>query len=111
MSDQAQLPLDDQPAQSGGALQDYALDLLVRLHDALSHGFDKDTRAVRLEDLCGAIQLIQSGVPNLRDAERLDQLGRLGAEWRVIVRGQIVGQGTVRTAIDQALAKLLPPNS
>lgn len=109
MSAKTEIPIADQPAPSGGALQDYALQVAANLRDAMQWGYDKNTRPVGLEDLCGAIQLIYAGLPNLRDAERLDQLARIGAEWRVTVRGQVVGTGSVRSAIDQAISRLLPP--
>ena len=92
---------------TGSALQDWALDVTFRLQDALSHGYNNETRTVTILDLVSAIQLIHAGLPNLRDAERLDQLTRIGAVWQVIVRGQVVGSGNVRAAIDQAIERTL----
>lgn len=83
------------------------MDVMHNLHDALSHGYSNDTRTVRIIDLVSALQLIQAGLPNLRDAERLDQLTKIGAQWQVVVRGRVVGTGNVRTAIDQAVERLL----
>lgn len=79
-----------------------------RLQKALARGYDNETRTVTILDLVSAIQLIHAGLPNLRDAERLDQLVRIGAQWQVIVGGKIVGTGHVRAAIDQAIERCLP---
>jgi hypothetical protein len=40
---------------------------------------------------------------NVRDAERLDGLDKLGHDWRVAINGKVIGQGRVRSALDQAI--------
>jgi hypothetical protein len=89
-------------------LHGYADELLEKFHKLVSKSSLKDERTVPLLELMGAIQLIQAGLPNLQDAERMAQLMRIGAVWNVRVQGEIVGTGNIREAMDQAIEKCLP---
>lgn len=89
-------------------LPGYAHDLLETLFRIVAKSSLRDERTVPLLDLMGSIQLIQAGLPNLHDAERMEQLMRIGAVWNVRVDGEIVGTGNIREAMDQAISKCLP---
>ena len=64
---------------------------------------------VPLEDACGAILLIQAGQSNLRDAERLDYLETMVADWPGVVMRKMPTaafygpQVTIRNTIDVAM--------
>lgn len=86
------------------ALQDYAFDVIANLRKALESRPWESTHNVPTIDIMGAIQLIQAGIPNLRDAERVAALARIGAPWIIKVDGKEVGIGEIRDAIDQAIS-------
>jgi hypothetical protein len=89
-------------------LQDYALDVISNLRKALESRPWEATHHVPTIDIMGAIQLIQAGIPNLRDAERMAALEKIGAVWIIKVQGEEVGMGAIRDAIDMATAICLP---
>lgn len=96
------------PAGPCSALQDYAFDVIANLRKSLESRPWEPTHNVPTIDIMGAIQLIQAGIPNLRDAERVTALARIGATWIIKVDGKEVGIGEIREAIDQASAICLP---
>lgn len=61
-------------------LELHSAELYERLQKAVA--IQRNGRCeVALEDLCGAIQLIQAGQSNLRDAERMNYLETMVADW------------------------------
>lgn len=61
-------------------LELHAAELYERLQKAVAS--QRNGRCeVALEDLCGAIQLIQAGQSNLRDADRMNYLETMVADW------------------------------
>lgn len=92
-------------------LTDYASGLLHRLHMAMDAEprHSPDARVIPLVDLCGAIQLIQAGVANLHDVERLDWLTSQhppGVRINHCINGRVRGIGIgSRAAIDDAIVK------
>lgn len=96
------------PEATCSALQDYAFDVTANLRKALESRPWEATHNVPTIDIMGAIQLIQAGIPNLRDAERVTALARIGATWIIKVDGKEVGIGDIRDAIDQASAICMP---
>lgn len=61
----------DHPSAPCSALQDYALCVLANRREALESRPGEAAHNVPTIDIMGAIQLIQAGIPNLRDAERV----------------------------------------
>lgn len=108
ISSQDKTAHDGCPAVPGSALQDYAFDVISNLRKALESRPWEPTHTVPTIDIMGAIQLIQAGIPNLRDAERMAALEKIGALWIIKVQGQEVGIGAIREAIDMATAICLP---
>ena len=95
-------------------LELHAAALYERLQKAVA-GQHNGRCVVPLEDVCGAIQLIQSGQSNLRDAERLNYLETMVADWPgVLMRKMPTAvfygpQVSIRDTIDVAISN--DPNS
>lgn len=70
---------------------------------------------VALEDLCGAIQLIQAGKSNLRDAERMNYIETMVADWPGVLMRKMPDavfygpEVSIRMTVDVAMSN--DPNS
>lgn len=90
-------------------LELHAAALYERLQKAVA-GQRHGRCEVPLEDVCGAIQLIQAGQSNLRDAERLNYLETMVADWPgVLMRKMPTAvfcgpQVSIRDTIDVAMS-------
>lgn len=90
-------------------LESHAAALYERLQKAIA-GQRNGRCEVSLEDVCGATQLIQAGQSNLRDAERLNYLETMVADWPgVLMRKMPTAvfygpQVSIRDTIDVAIS-------
>ena len=121
MSQQDQLPLEDQAAQAretcagpdcalppgSASLPDdeWMLDLVNRLGHALEHRTG-DSITVPLDLLAHAQSALITHLGIWRDSARLNWLDGRGAQWTVRMQGVEMGTGRIRDAINMAILRV-----